>query len=372
MISYIVPTRDRPSDLARTLGSIGRIVEHDKASVGREPAEVIVIDNNSRHVPVAPPRLPNGVPVKMIVLEGNQGAASRNVGACRAHPDSDWLVMLDDDSHPLDGRFVATLRSAPPDVGIVTADIHLPAQHRREDGGLPEVFVGCGAAIRRELFDQLGGYDANFEYYVEEYDLSARAIGLGYRTMFEPRFRVDHHKSRGGRDMNRIVSLLLRNGSWVMQRYAPDADRRGQLREIRRRCRLIADLEQARDGYTRGLELVRQTLRTQPRTPLSREHFDRFTGMWHAREALRRAHENRRFATCAVVARGKNAWVVDRALAEVGVGVVPVEQAEALVIGTMSPGPMLDALGKFQGRGRVIAPWSAADHARSRFNEPRA
>lgn len=370
MISYIVPTRDRPSDLARTLGAIGRLVEHDESSERYEPGEVVVIDNGSRNVPVAPRRLPNGVPVKMIVLDGNHGAASRNVGACRAHPDSDWLVMLDDDSHPLDGRFIATLRSTPADVGIVTADIHLPAQDRREDGGLPEVFVGCGAAIRRELFDKAGGYDARFEYYVEEYDLSARAIGLGYRTMFEPRFRVDHHKSPGGRDMNRIISLLLRNGSWVMQRYAPEADRREQLREIRRRCRLIADLEQAREGYIRGLGLARETLRSQERRPLDRTHFDRFTGLWHAREALRRAHENERFGTCAVVARGKNAWVVDRALAELGVEVVPVEKAEALVIGTMSPGPMLDALGKFQGRGRVIAPWSVAETVRSNLDEP--
>ncbi len=371
MISYIVPTRDRHSDLARTLGAIGRLVEHDESSEHHEPGEVVVIDNNSRHTPVAPRRLPNGVRVKIIMLDGNLGAASRNVGADRAHPDSDWLVMLDDDSHPLDGRFIATLRSAPADVGIVTADIHLPAQNRREDGGLPEVFVGCGAAIRRELLDKAGGYDANFEYYVEEYDLSARTIALGYRVMFEPRFRVDHHKSPGGRDMNRIVSLLLRNGSWVMQRYAPEADRREQLREIRRRCRLIADLEQARDGYIRGLGLVRETLREQARAPMSREHFDRFTGLWHAREALQRAHENERFANAAVVARGKNAWVVDRALAELGVDLVPVEQAEALVIGTMSPGPMLDALGKFQGRGRVIAPWSTAEAARTRLNRPR-
>lgn len=372
MISYIVPTRDRPSDLARTLGALGRIAEHDEASEHHEPAEVVVIDNNSRHTPVAPRCLPNGVAVMMVMLDRNHGAASRNVGACRAHPDSDWLVMLDDDSHPIDGRFIATLRSAPADVGIITADIHLPAQSRREDGGLPEVFVGCGAAIRRELFDRIGGFDAAFEYYVEEYDLSARAISLGYRTMFEPCFRVDHHKSPGGRDMNRIVSLLLRNGSWVMQRYAPDTDRREQLRQIRRRCRLIADLEQARGGYIRGLELVRQTLRTQARSPLSRAHFDRFTGLWHAREALRRAHENQRFSTCAVVARGKNAWVVDRALAELGVELVPVERAEALVIGTMSPGPMLDAMRNFHGRGRVIAPWSAAETARARLNEPRA
>lgn len=364
MISYIVPTRDRPDELARTLGQIGRIAEHDGRRAGHEPAEVVVIDNGSRFVPVVPSRLPNGVHVRTIVLDSNHGAASRNIGAGRAHAEADWLIMLDDDSHPVDGRFIATLRRAEPDVGIVTADIFLPGQNRREDGGLPEVFVGCGAAIRRDLFQRLGGFDRTFEYYVEEYDLSARAIAAGYRVHFDPCFRVDHHKSPGGRDMDRIVSLLLRNGSWVMQRYAPDADRREQLREIRRRCRLIAELEQARQGYARGLQAVRTTLRTQPRTPMTRVQFDRFTGLWHARQALRRAHENQPFRTAALVARGKNAWVVDRVLAELGVEQVDAERAEALVIGTMSPGPMLDAIGKWSGKGRVIAPWSGAAHPR--------
>lgn len=366
MISYIVPTRDRPDELARTLGRIGHIAEHDRRLPNHEPAEVVVIDNGSRFVPVVPTSLPNGVSVRMIVLDSNHGAASRNLGATRAHADSDWLIMLDDDSHPIDGRFIATLRQAERDVGIVTADIYLPGQNRREDGGLPEVFVGCGAAIRRDLFEALGGFDKNFEYYVEEYDLSARVIAAGHRVLFDPRFRIDHHKSPGGRDMNRIVSLLTRNGCWVMQRYAPDSERRAQLREVRRRCRLIADLEQAREGYGRGLEAVRATLGTQPRTPMSRVLFDRFTGLWHAREALRRAHENRPFRTAAVVARGKNAWVVDRVLIELGVEVVHAEQAEAMVIGTMSPGPMLDAIERMSGKGRVIAPWSSADHARRR------
>jgi len=360
MISYIVPTRNRPDELARTLACIGRLAEHDPRNSEYEPAEVIVVDNGSSFVPMLDERLANGVRTRMVILDGNRGAAARNIGASKAHPDSEWLVMLDDDSHPVDGRFVSSLQRAPADVGVVSADIHLPAQNRREDGGLPEVFVGCGAAIRRDLFDALGGYDASFEYYAEEYDLSARVIAAGFRVLFDPQFRVDHHKSATGRDMNRIVSLLVRNGSWVMQRYAPDADRRVQLREVRRRCRLIAELEGALDGYARGLLETRRSVRTQNRSPLARAHFDRFTGLWHAREALRRAHEDRAFGTAAIVARGKNAWVVERALAELGVEVVAPHQAEVLVIGTMSPGPMLDALGRLDGHGRVIAPWAGA------------
>jgi GT2 family glycosyltransferase len=361
MISYIIPTRNRPDDLARTLGAIAGLAEHEPGGV--EPAEVIVVDNASRFTPVLPRVLENGVRVHPVLLDKNLGAAARNRGVQHAHRASRWVVMLDDDSHPVDGSFVHTLHEAADDTAVVTADIRLPMQNRREDGGLPEVFIGCGAAIRREVFDRLGGYDSEFEYYVEEYDLAARIIAAGYRIVFEPRFRVDHFKAAAGRDMNRIVSRLLRNGCWVMQRYAPEPERRTQLRAVRQRCRLIAELENATEGYRRGLEEVRRTLHTQRRRPHDRICFDRFTGLWHARDALRRAHAGEPFDSAAVVARGKNAWVVDRALAEIGVSVVPESQAQVRVIGTMSPGPMLDARDRFAAKGRTIAPWSRAQQA---------
>jgi GT2 family glycosyltransferase len=358
MISYVVPTRDRPDDLARTLAALGRIPEHEPGAV--EPAEVIVVDNASRHVPVLPRTLENGAPVRPVFLDENLGAAARNRGVRHAHRAIRWVVMLDDDSNPADGAFVHALHEAPPDTAVITADIRLPMQGRREDGGLPEVLIGCGAAIRRDVFDRLGGYDPAFEYYAEEYDLAARVLAAGHRIAFEPRFRVDHYKVAGGRDMNRIVARLLRNGCWVMQRYAPESERRSQLRAVRSRCRLIAELENAGEGYRAGLAELRRTIHAQPRRPHDRHTFDRFTGLWHARDALRRAFDAQPFGTAAVVARGKNAWAVDRALEELGVRCADEAHADALVIGTMSPGPMLDALERHTGAGRLIAPWSAA------------
>jgi len=358
MISYIIPTRDRPDDLARTLRTLGSIPEHEPGGI--EPAEVVVVDNASRHIPVLPTALDNGVRVRPVFLDDNQGAASRNRGVQHAHRASRWIVMLDDDSAPIDGAFVHALHEAPPETAVLTADIHLPMQNRREDGGLPEVLIGCGAAIRRPVFDQLRGYDASFEYYVEEYDLAARILAAGFRIDFEPRFRVNHYKVATGRDMNRIVARLVRNGCWVMQRYAPESERRTQLRAVRQRCRLIAELENATDGYRAGLEQLRSTIHQQQRRPHDRPTFDRFTGLWHARDALRRAYDAEPFATAAVVHRGKNAWAVDRALAELGIPLVPEAEAQALVIGTMSPGPMLDILENNNAPTRLIAPWTRA------------
>lgn len=352
-VSYIIPTRDRAERLGLTLGAIGSLPAHD--------GEVVVVDNASPVPAAIPRRLANGIEVRLVQLATNAGAAARNAGAIASDPASDWLVMLDDDSHPRDLGFQPALARTPSDVLAVGAQIDLPAQGRREAGGLPEVFVGCGAAIRREVFLELGGYDARFGYYAEEYDLAARLLLAGGRVGFEPSFRVAHHKVARGRDMGRIVARLVRNNGWVMQRYAPAAQRRWQLRAVRGRYRAIAQREGVLDGFGRGLVALRATIAQQVRTPMDDALFDRFTGLAAAREALHRAHRQRAFASAALIEPGKNAWCVARAVEQLGAGLVDADRAEVLIVATMSPGPMLDAFERARGLGRrVLMPWDGA------------
>lgn len=355
-VSYVIPTRDRPTSLARTLGRIGSLPAH--------AAQVVVVDNASGSPAHVPPRLDNGITTRLIRLETNAGAAGRNRGAEAAGAGTDWLVMLDDDSHPRDTAFLDALKRAPGNVLAVGADIVLPRVGCREGGGLPEVFIGCGVAIRRGAFLDAGGYDPAFHYYAEEYDLSARLLLMGGRIRFEPAFGVEHHKVGAGRDMDLILRRLVRNNGWVARRYAPDDDVQSELDEIRARYRRIAQKENAMASYEQGLRELEATIGEQPRRAMSRALFDRFTGLAHAREAIAAAWQARRFTTAMIVEAGKNACVVERALRELGVRLVrDPDTAEALVIGTMSPGPMLDAMDRLSpgpDGDRVIAPWDAS------------
>jgi GT2 family glycosyltransferase len=360
MISYVLPTRDRPDRLSKTLDDLGRLGDH--AQVGG--AEVIICDNGSAVPPEVPAKLSSGVPVRLKRVGCNLGAAARNIGVEMASRKSEWVVMLDDDSSPRDTAFLAALARQPEDVAAVMADIHLPRSNRREDGGLPEVFIGCGVALRREIFLDVGGYDHGFGYYAEEYDLAARLMLRGLRMAFEPSFVVDHHKDPAGRDMNVILRRLVRNNGWVMQRYAPENCRRAELREIRSRYRRIASKERAIEGFSAGLVELRATVRAQVRTPMSAELFDRFTGLEAARAALWVEFTRSPFRSATIVDEGKNAWVVRKALSELGVnevGAADAGEADVLVVGTMSPGPMIDALARRRvGAERVIAPWTMA------------
>lgn len=353
MIGYVLPTRNRHDRLAKTLSALGELPPHD--------AEVVVVDNASHAPPPAPVRLPNGIAVRLVMLPRNIGAAARNEGAARVARRRQWIVMLDDDSYPLDTAFLDALRQTPEDVGAVAAEILLPASGEHEAGGLPEVFTGCGAAIRRDLFLALGGYDRSFDYYAEEYDFCARLLLSGRRIRLDRRFRVAHHKVTRNRDMNRILRRLVRNNAWVMRRYAPDDQMWPAIRETFTRYARIARRERAAPGYTLGVGEALATLGAQERTPMPTDLWDRFTGLDAARRALRAEMENLPFRRAAVVTPGKNERVVRRALTELGVEAVhPEQNPDALVIGTMSPGPILDASerlsGDFPGH-RIIAPW---------------
>lgn len=373
MISYVLPTRDRPDVLRRTIQAIDALGDHAPAG----GAEIVIADNAS----AAPLALPaatadSRIPLRVLRMRRNISAAARNAGAQAAR--GRWIVMLDDDSYPLDLNYLDALRCADPRTAVVAAEIFVPAARApetpctpaapgaampHEAGGLPEVFIGCGAAIRREAFLDAGGYDPAFDYYAEEYDLSARLLLAGWSIAFDRAFRVMHHKVAAGRDMNRILRRLVRNNGWVARRYAPAPHHTPQLQETIARYARIARKERAVRGYLHGLAELSLTLLRQQRRPMPTDLWDRFTGLAAARLALRAHHAAAPLGRVALLSPGKNAWAVLQATRELSLHVTPSPaDADTLLIGTLSPGPMIDALARaraeFPGR-RIIAPWTA-------------
>jgi GT2 family glycosyltransferase len=376
-ISYILPTRNRPECLARTLSALGALPSHT--------AEVIIIDNASEPPASVPFELPNGFPVTLLLRSRNDGAAARNSGARAASPSSKWLVMLDDDSHPLNLNFLQALAEQPPDVAALCAEIFLPPRTSplchsatsplRESGGLPEIPIGCGVAYRREVFlsaeiNGTTGYDPTFGFYAEEYDLAARLIRAGHRIVMDRRFAVLHEKTPAGRSMDTILRRLVRNNAWVMRRYAPSTVRHEEVKRVLSRYARIAWKERALGGYLAGLGELSTSLSRQPRAELSMRHWQRFTGHAACRRSLLNQWATKHFTTAALIHRGKNDHIVQACLEEIGVRITSDPQsAEALVIATLSPGPMLDAHALHATEPRIIVPWdeplAAAPHAQT-------
>lgn len=94
-----------------------------------------------------------------------------------------------------------------------------------------DLFVvgGCCYLIRRDLFEQLGGFDAAFFMYAEEFDLSWRVWLSGKRAVQVPAARMHHRTAAEEPDGERGVKLSTsdsrryyanRNGLWVVWKNA--------------------------------------------------------------------------------------------------------------------------------------------------------
>lgn len=354
-VSYIICTRNRPRELADTVRDLDAL--HAQAP---DQAEIIIADNASDS-PIVSELPSTTVPVRVISLTTNMGAAARNHAA--AHAQHPWLVMLDDDSSPKDLGHLHALGRVSEDTAALMADITLP-DGSREHGGLPEVFIGCGVAIRKTAFIEAGGYDPSFLYYAEEHDLCARLIAAGWRIEMSPWFRVLHRKTTTGRDLNAMLRLVTRNTGVVIERYAPPSERSSLRKEHLRRCVHIAQKENAHIGVGLGIAELRAWRGSIRRSPMPPHLHDRLTGLHHARLGVEQAIDREPFATACLTHKGKHAWAVHRALTEAGIEVIDSPlHAERLVIATMSPGPMLDAVVELHAVGvgyRTIAPWTQA------------
>lgn len=353
-ISFVIPTRNRRQTLGYTLEQLERLSPDDLGG----QSEVLIVDNGSDVVMSVPQQLRNGIRVSMIQLGENLGAGARNVGA--EHARGDWVIMLDDDSNLCPGAVGAYLSNVDARVAAVGGEILLPTgQH--ESGGLPEVIVGCGCAIRRELFLEVGGYDANFGYYAEEYDLCAKLIAAGHSITHTMAIRFEHRKCAVGRNMDEILYRLVRNNGWVIQRHAPSDQRDDALAELYARYKQIAINEHAVVGYRRGCEELEQTIEAQRSSPLSIEEWDRFVGNAALRTTLLNTRQFQDAKSVSVVgpARGKGLGQICSALESLGCVLDTTNLSESVqVIGTLSPGPMLDAKIAYP---EAIWPWMIED-----------
>ncbi|WP_016760842.1 glycosyltransferase family 2 protein [Leptospira weilii] len=182
----------------------------------------------------------------------NLGFAGGNNEAIKAAPKSDWTLFINPDSRLSDDFFLEcerTLESKGREYSIVSflmlkenrrelidgaGDIYhvsgaawrrgynrvLSEEYLRE----AEIFSACGGAmaVRTEVYERLGGFDADFFCYMEDIDLSFRARLIGERVLFSPNIKVYHH-GFGSTEEKSAFSLYygLRNALVVYWKNMP-------------------------------------------------------------------------------------------------------------------------------------------------------
>lgn len=210
--------------------------------------EAVIVDNGSADADAI--RLPPGDPrFTLIRSPTNLGfAAANNLGAEGAT--APWLVTLNPDAFPRPDWLAVLLATADqrPDVamfGSTQLFAHDPGvidgegdcysvfgivwragyRHRR---GPPyfsgEVFSPCAAAAmyRRDLFEEVGGFDADFFCYCEDVDLGFRMRLAGGRAWQAGEAIVDHVSSGVSKQYGSFALYHgIRNLLWIIAKDAP-------------------------------------------------------------------------------------------------------------------------------------------------------
>lgn len=184
-----------------------------------ETAEVIVVDNCSTDGSDAliAERFPD---LALIHSPANLGfGGGNNLGA--QYATGDYLVFINPDTVATPGWWEALVNSLASDssIGLTTSRILLAHDPRRlntagndvhltgltlcrgmgqpaEEFALAEpvsAVSGAAFAIRRELYQRLGGFDADYFMYMEETDLSWRVQLAGYRCLYVAESVIYHH-----------------------------------------------------------------------------------------------------------------------------------------------------------------------------------
>lgn len=226
--SIVIPVRNGVAFTSRCLDALQRTLP---AGV-----EVIVVDNASsddtaRLLERAP------LPLRVLSNEQNEGfARACNQGALAAA--GDVLVFLNNDTEPEPG-WLEPLRTALEDatVGAVGARLLYPATRRIQHAGLalnpdgvpdhlwrcaeaedpratdPQdvaMVTGACLAIRRDLFERLGGFDETYRNGVEDVDLCLAVAAAGLRVRYEPRSVVLHHEGATAGRFDHVEANLKR------------------------------------------------------------------------------------------------------------------------------------------------------------------
>jgi glycosyltransferase involved in cell wall biosynthesis len=179
-LSVVIPTSGRPESLLTCLDRL------------KDATEIIVTDDGAETTQELTQQFSNA---KWVRGPRRGPAANRNNGS--RYATGDWLAFVDDDCVP-DSSWLLEVQRATKDSDVVEGKTICPDQ---ADGLLEEVVENlngdslwsCNLAIRRDLFDELNGFDEDFlEPGGEDLEFGWRVKQRRLRVRFAARAVVQH------------------------------------------------------------------------------------------------------------------------------------------------------------------------------------
>jgi GT2 family glycosyltransferase len=202
--------------------------------------EILVVDNDAAPGPIAAVR---NLPGVQVLSPGSNLGYAGGCNHAALHATGEVLVFVNSDALVQPGALGAlTRRAAEPGIGLVCASVRLGedptimntagnpvhflmfswvgglGEPAADHGALTEVasITGVGFAVRRAVWDRVGGFDSDYFAYCEDVYLSLRVWQAGLRVVHEPAAVVLHHYDFARNaakhyllERNRLMNLIL-------------------------------------------------------------------------------------------------------------------------------------------------------------------
>lgn len=193
-ISFVIVTKNRPEELAFTLGRLMKLINLDVHEV------LVFIDGCPKTEEII-----LGYPwVQWVVSEYSVGASPARQQLYKKTKGT-ILIGLDDDAHPVSDHFIAQVQHTfleNPSVAIiafqeikgvfVSDEKALATQQNQKLNYYTNDFIGCGFAITNAAYKKTRGFPVWIDIYGEEPCLSLEILELGYDILYNNEIIVNH------------------------------------------------------------------------------------------------------------------------------------------------------------------------------------
>lgn len=214
--SFVIVNYNRKEELLITLSKTRELIQNNNSEY-----EIVLVDNASLDGSADAVRelFPE---VVLIVNPVNTGAPAWNIGFEKAK--GKYFIIIDDDSHIVAGLEEALVHMEKnSDIGVLALNVvtgpYTSEMWNWKDGDETIGFIGCGAILRRETYEKIGGYAEWMFLYVNEWELGLRCINAGYHVRFFANSQVVHRASNMNRSSKRFTVFVCKHELCIIYKY---------------------------------------------------------------------------------------------------------------------------------------------------------
>lgn len=237
-LSIVIPTRDRRERLLTTLAAL------DRQRTGGAAVEVVVVDNGSADGTLEALQERSGVLPLQALSEPRSGASHARNRAIEA-AQGEVALLLGDDMEPAGDDLLASHLALHRDGGAPRAVLGraewappvTPFMRWLDDAGMQfsfgmleagpvdpgSYFYSSHASLPTRLLRDLGGFDEDFPFLVEDTELGIRMRRRGVVLEYHPELVVSHHHPQELGGFERRMEVVGAAARRLRERYPEDA-----------------------------------------------------------------------------------------------------------------------------------------------------